>query len=145
MGTMYVYFPGCLTACLSLCLSFAVCLFAYLFVCLSVCLSAYYFLFTRIYPTMREPIILAHIPGTNRTFSIHGFTYCLSRQGNNSCFAAPGLPTYHQRILTWASNIPFNSLEEWTTFFCKAKRVPTVNSDKKPQLLIPLKKYNGRW
>ena len=116
---LYVYFSGCLPACLIVCL----------FACLCV--------LVRKYPTMREPIILAHIPGTNRTFLFMDSLVALAA----SCFAAFRLPTDHQRILTCASNIPFNVLRSMNDIlFCKAKHVPTVYSDKKPQLLIPLKK-----
>ena len=93
----------------SVCLS--VCVFAFLFVCLfvcpsiclSVCLSVCLPVF--VYQETFNHERTNHFSRRTwdrQNFFIHGFTYCLGRQGNNSCFAAARLAMDHQRILTWA-------------------------------------------
>ena len=114
---------ACLSVCLSVCLP--ACLSVHLSVCPSVCLSVCLSVPIRKYPITGEPIGQAHVPKTNTTFFIHRFTYCLGRQGNNSCFAAPRLPMDHKRILTWTFNILFNILRRKNNI--KAKCVSTVN------------------
>ena len=119
---LYVYFSGCLPACLIVCL----------FACLC--------MFVRKYPARREPIILAHIPGTNNIF--YPWIHLLPRLP--AVLPHPDFPRITSQDIDLRLEHTLNLRRMNNIFLCKVKRVPTVNSDKKPQLLTPLKKYDRR-